>query len=298
MWPRTSPTGDRLAFTRLAHDEDIYRFEPGRPVQPIARSPLFDGTPRFSPDGQRIAFCSLRSGDAMEIWVANADGSSTQQLTHGPDRFKEGASWSPDGRRIAFSSAGDHAHIWTVDSQGGTPRRLTNDAGDQMDPSWSRDGEWIYFSWSQPGDRNIWRVRVSNGSKERVTWGGGFIASESIDGKTVYYISKPHDSPLLAQPLNGGPPSTLISCVAGTAFSVVKSGIYYLPCQTSEKPDPNALVRVLDPATAGSRDVGSLEGFQYDQLPSSFAVSPDGRTILYGRLVRDEADLMLIEHFK
>ena len=68
--------GDRLAFTRKFHDEDIYRFEPGRSAQPVAPSSLFDGMPQFSPDGRRIAFCSLRSGNAMEVWVANADGSS------------------------------------------------------------------------------------------------------------------------------------------------------------------------------------------------------------------------------
>ena len=191
FWPATSSTGDRLAFTRMSHDEDVYRFEPGRSAQPVAPSSVFDGMPQFSPDGRRIAFCSLRSGDAMQVWVANADGSSPAQLTHGPGRFQGAPSWSPDGRRIAFESAGERPHIWTVDGEGGTPRQLTNDPGDQMTPTWSRDGEWIYFSWSQaPNDRDIWRTRVSNGTKERVTRGGGFVASESVDGRTLLYTSK------------------------------------------------------------------------------------------------------------
>jgi Tol biopolymer transport system component/DNA-binding winged helix-turn-helix (wHTH) protein len=298
FWPAASATGDRLAFTRQAHDDDIYRFEPGRPVQPVAQSPLFDGVPQFSPDGERIAFCSLRSGDAMEVWVANADGSSPAQLTHGPDRFKGDPSWSPDGRRIAFSSAGEHPRIWTVDSEGGTPRQITNDAGDQISPTWSRDGQWIYYSWSQPGDRNIWRVRVSDRLKERVTRGGGYIASESFDGKTLFYISKPDDSPVMAQPLAGGAPQVLIPCVVGTAFSVTHAGIYYLPCSASPTRDPNPLVRALDTATGRVRDIGKLAKFQYQQLPSSFAASLDGRTILYGQRVGDDADLMLIENFR
>jgi len=57
-------------------------------------------------------------------------------------------------------------------------------------------------------------------------------------------------------------------------------------------------VRVLDPATGKDREVGRLEQFEYDMLPSGFAASPDGRTILYGRLVRDEADLVMIENFR
>src|SRR5512133_3621422 len=107
----------------------------------------------------------------------------------------------PDGHRIAFHSAGDHVRLWTVDADGGTPRQIANDAGDQMDPTWSGDGEWIYFSWSQASGRDIWRVRVSNGARERVTHGGGFLESESADGRTLFYISKPADSPLMAQSL-------------------------------------------------------------------------------------------------
>jgi Tol biopolymer transport system component/DNA-binding winged helix-turn-helix (wHTH) protein len=298
FWPYTAPTGERLAFTRKSHDEDIYRFEPGRPAQPIAPSSLFDGMPQFSPDGRRIAFCSLRSGDAMEVWVANADGSSAEQVTHGPGRFQCGPSWSPDGHRIAFHSAGDHVHVWTVDSEGGTPRQISNDAGDQLDPTWSHDGEWIYFSWSQTTGRDIWRVRVSNGSKERVTNGGGFIASESVDGSTLLYISKSVDSPLMAQPLAGGAPRQVIDCVAGTAFAVQPAGIFYLPCSGTSTADADPTVLVRNPATGEDRTIGTLEKFERDSLPSGFAVSPDGRSILYGRLVKDESDLMLIENFK
>ena len=255
--------------------------------------------PQFSPDGRRIAFCSLRSGDAMHVWVANADGSSPEQLTHGPGPYQCLPSWSPDGRRIAFESSGEHAHIWTVDSEGGTPQQMTNDPGDQMDPTWSQDGEWIYFSWSRTNDRDIWRTRVRTGSKERVTRGGGFVARESADGGTLLYISKAVDSPLMAQPLAGGAPHRVIACVAGTAFSVTPAGVFYIPCSRNpQTPDPDPLVHVLDPATGKDREVGRLEKLEWDHLPTGFAVSADGRTILYERLLRDESDLMMIENFR
>ena len=169
----------------------------------------------------------------MEVWVANADGSSPAQLTHVPGGFQGDPAWSPDGRLIAFESARpseEHPHIWTVDSEGGTPRQITQGTGDQMCPTWSRDGEWIYFSWSRSDGRDIWRVRVRTGSTERVTRGGGFIARESADGRTLFYISKSAHSPVMAQPLAGGAPRAVVACVAGTAFSVNPQGIYYVPC--------------------------------------------------------------------
>jgi hypothetical protein len=164
-----------------------------------------------------------------------------------------------------------------------------------MAPAWSRDGEWGYFSWIRQGDQDIWRTRVRTGSKERVTHDGGFIPYESVDRKTLLHLPKPFNSPLMAQPLDGGTPRQVIRCVAGTAFSVSRTGIYYVPC-SDPSPDPDPSVHVIDPGTGTDRELGRLEKFQYSSLPSGFDVS--GRTILYGRLVRSEADLMMIENFK
>jgi Tol biopolymer transport system component len=240
----------------------------------------------------------------MEVWLANADGSTPEQLTHGPGRFQCGPSWSPDGRRIAFDSQSPDGswHIWTVDSEGGTPQQITKDPGDQNMPTWSRDEEWIYFSWKQRNERDmwrrdIWRTRPRTGSKEQLTHGGGgLVGRESADGKTLLYLPKLPNSPLLAQALAGGAPRTLIACVNGSAVSVTQAGLYYVPCSDPVRV-PNPPVRAMDPATGRDREVARLEKYQYD-FPSSFSVSPDGRTILYGREVSSGGDLMMIENFR
>ena len=151
--PATVSERNRLAFARRTYDMDVYRFQAGRPARAVLTSTFGETEPRWSPDGQRLAFCSARSGDQNEIWVAAGDGTAAQQLTHGPGSSQGSPSWSPDGERIAFESEGadGHWHIWIIDADGGTPRQLTTQAGDQHVPSWSRDGRWIYYSAPEAG---------------------------------------------------------------------------------------------------------------------------------------------------
>ena len=92
------------------------------------------------------------------------------------------------------------------------------------------------------------------------------------------------------EPLAGGPDRTLVDCVRGhPGFAVAGATLYYAACGEGADPD----LRRLDLASGQDRRLGTLE--KYAGLS---AVSPDGRIILYKRLARDEADLMLIENFR
>jgi hypothetical protein len=69
-----------------------------------------------------------------------------------------------------------------------------------------------------------------------------------------------------------------------------------LPCLGGKPLDQDAQMRVMDPVTGTDRELGRLERFEYDS--PYFAVSPDGSTVLYTRLVSSGADLMTIENFR
>ena len=290
--PATSASRDRVAFTRAQNNLGIYRFEPTGPAQPVLSSSYGTYQPEISANG-RIAFCSNRSGDAYEIWVAGADGTNPQQLTHGPGRHQCGPYWSPGSDQIAYDSqaADGHWHIWTIAAEGGTPQQVTRGSGDQSGPSWSKDGQWIYYSWNQDTGRDIWRIRRADGSTVQVTSGGGGYGRESADGKDLLYMTQ-RNSPLLAVPVTGGVPHQIIACVGETAFSAVDAGIYYVGCPFSD-----AAVHVMNPVTGTDQVVGKLERF-VGGAPSSFTVSKDGATVLFGRVAGDGADLMLIENFR
>jgi Tol biopolymer transport system component len=291
--PAIARSSGRLAFVRDLSEADIYRFEAGHPVQLVVGSTFAEMEPRLSADGRRLVFASSRSGVTVDIWVADADGSNPEQLTQGPGRFQGSPYWSPDGRRIAFDSFADDGslHIWIIDADGGTPRRLTTQTGDEMTPTWSHDGQWIYYSGDQGTGFDVWRVAANGGTPERLTRGAsGPFACESGDGKTLLFQPKDADSPLMALSLTDGGVRQLLPCVRDSAFGVGPHGVYYVPCDSSSE------VHVMHLVTGRDQRLGTIEGLA--PRPLGLAVSPDGRTILYPRHIRDDADLMLIENFR
>ena len=293
--PALARSRDRLAFTHMSRDSDIYRSQAGGPVQLVAGSSFMDEDARLSPDGRRLAFSSGRSGTAADIWIAEADGSNPQQLTHGPGDIQGSPSWSRDGRRIAFDADGEDSrrHLWMIDTDGGAQRRLTAEKGDQVGPTWSQDGRWIYYSWWQADGRDIWRMPADGGVPQRLTHGAaGAFACESADGKSLLFQPKDADSPLMTMALAGGQTRQLIACVRNSAFGVNPRGVYYVPCDLT--PDPP--LYVLDPKTGRTARLGRLDGLT--TRPLGLSVSPDGNTVIYPRQVLSRADLMLIENFR
>jgi Tol biopolymer transport system component len=295
-YPATAASLDRLAFAHNRSTVAIYRFEVGHAPEALLGSSLEDNRPHFSPDGRRITFESQRGGEGFEIWLAAADGSNPLQLTHGPGIAQGTPRWSPDGQRIAFDSQAEDGKfdIWTIDADGGSPRRLTLDPGNNQTPSWSHDGHCIYFRSDRTGAGEIWRIPATGGSEERVTHGGGSLAYESADGKTLFFtrFTQAHvDASLLALPLAGGPERKLLECVRLSGFVVGPAGVYHFGCTT----DPHAVpLYLLDPATGQDRFLGKPEM----AVLSGLTVSPDGKTILYTKLLDAAADLMMIENFR
>jgi tricorn protease len=90
----------KVAFTYMG---DIWTAdESGKNVQRITAHHARDTTPRFSPDGQTIAFSSDREGN-LDVWIVPAIGGVPRQLTfHSSDDNVLG--WMPDGKGVLFAS--------------------------------------------------------------------------------------------------------------------------------------------------------------------------------------------------
>jgi dipeptidyl aminopeptidase/acylaminoacyl peptidase len=150
--------GSRLVYEQSLRDLNIYRIpRPGldwrndlknepQPI-PLIPSTVAQVDPQFSPDGRKIAYSTY-----AEIWTCTVDGANKIQLTDLGAQDVGSPRWSPDGTHIAFDSQGNGMEqIYIVPARGGLPRLLISESSACL-PSWSRDGQWIYFASHRTGD--------------------------------------------------------------------------------------------------------------------------------------------------
>ena len=310
FYPAISRQGSRLIYSRGTSDSNIWRLElsgltttRNRPARLIA-STRGDWFPQISPDGDRIAFESDRSG-SPEVWVCDRDGRRAVQLTSFAGVNAVSPCWSPDGRWIAFDAAPDgNGDIYVINADGGSPRRLTTEGSGESVPSWSRDGKWIYFPSNRTGINQVWKAPAAGGEAVQVTKQGGASAFESPDGKFVFY-AKPEGSPwgpaaVWRVPAEGGEEVAVLDSprpVNYRAWAGVEQGIYFIDVERSEALVAEGFLKFFRFDTGRVTRIASL-GEQLATAPMQVAVSPDGGWILYVQEDQGGADLMLVENFR
>ena len=234
--PAISRVGNRLAFSSVKFDPNIWRIDlkgpgqkPGLPSRFIA-STQQELYPAYSPDNRRIAFMSQRSG-TDEIWICDSDGSKAAQLTSLGGAAIYGPNWSPDSRTIVFTAAqkGMKEDIYSISANGGTPRRLTSHPAEDKWPYWSHDGNWIYFSSTRSGREEIWKMPSNAGEAVQITRNSGDMPQESPDGKFLYYMKGwPEDVTVWRVSVDGGQEVKVLDSVHSEGqWAVAKGGIYY-----------------------------------------------------------------------
>jgi len=294
--PTVSPRGDKLGYTALSYRPNIWRKDLLHPESPaVAFIPSsreqFDA--QYSPDGNRIAFASLRSG-MMGVWISNDDGSNLVQISN-PAQRGGSPQWSPDGDKIAFDSLSrDGWEIYVADVAERVPRKLVTNISSAVQPHWSRDGKWIYFTSREPARMGVYRCPASGGEAVLLSKDiNGFGPRESFDGKTVYFASHEKSSTLKKVALPG-PPGTesevdgLPRLSGAGGWTLSPGGIYFVPADA-----PRSL-RYFDFASKQIRPI-----FEADKdFSSGLTVSPDGRSIMYSLVGDENSDIMLVDHFR
>jgi len=181
-----SPDGDRLAF--FVKKENfrqlmVYEVRSGRLVAKVPfKGIALCASPAFSPDGRSVAFSGNQDG-YWDIFRYDFDSKRTTNLTQ-DEYFDSNPTWSADGRTILYDRRiGPFTKIFTVAADNPSRKlQLTAGAASDIQPAFSKDGKWIYFSSDRGryGVFNLHRLELATGAIERLTdlAGGAFAPTE------------------------------------------------------------------------------------------------------------------------
>lgn len=156
---------------------DIYKMSyDGSLVGKITNGPngAMNVEPAVSPQGDKIAFSSDRSGRPM-IYIMNIDGTNAKRITFA-GQFNASPAWSPDGKKIAFAGwESSHFDIFVMNADGTEMIRLTKankpngKAANNEDPTFSPDGRFVMYTSDRSGKNQIYISTVDGSEERRVT---------------------------------------------------------------------------------------------------------------------------------
>jgi serine/threonine-protein kinase len=163
----------------------------GRPLRTISATRPW--TPRFSPDGHRVAYGAFGAGrQTSDLWVTDLDAGKTQRLTD-DDGDANDPQWSADGTTIAYSvSAPGGKDVVMRLFKGGRERVLASRDGTQFPSDWLRDGSALLVTDDAGGVGHDILVQSADGSpaKQYVATGADETAARiSPDERWVAYTS-------------------------------------------------------------------------------------------------------------
>ncbi len=295
--PAIAASRDRLVFVK-EHDGHGHLPVRGRaPGRARDHVDIRESNPQFSPDGRRVVFESERSGEARDLarrgrWFEpDASSPTGRGSCKGRPAGRRTAGGSPSTPRARTGGY----DIWTIDADGASPRRLTQDPGDENLPSWSRDGRFIYFAARPEALQgfDVWRIPAAGGAEERMTRRGR-LRRQRVDRRQDALL---HEAPARCL----AAPRPVARRRAGTTRS---RSAWAPPSPWVRRGSIPWIARTRTrarPSSCGIRrraEGGSSESWIGRVSPMDSPCRPTARRSSTRKLVDEGSDLMMIENFR
>lgn len=188
-------------------------------------------SPRWSPDGNKLAFVSFKD-KRSSIKIVDVRDGFVEDLTNYPG-INGAPAWSPDGKHLALVLSKDGApKLYVIDLNNKKLRRITNGGSIDTEPFWHPDGQSLFFTSNRGGKPQIYQVILQTGKVDRVTFRGDYNATPSVtpDGKKLVMLHRSEDGGynIAIQDLDSGRLKILTHAQLNESPSIAPNGMMVL----------------------------------------------------------------------
>jgi len=149
-------------------------------------------SPRYSPDGKKVAYASFERR-RPRIFIQQIASGQREQVTDF-EGLNGAPAFSPDGKQLALVLSRDgNPEIYLMNLANRALQRLTHHSGIDTEPFWSADGKTLYFTSDRSGKPQIYKASLGNpAAATRVTFEGNYNANPklSADEKTLVMVHR------------------------------------------------------------------------------------------------------------